>query len=57
MKHTILVTVYLLVMGGTIVLIDVLFLRDHFTLRLITNVSIVFVFALVYILALRNLFK
>ena len=35
---------YLLAMIGIIVGVDVLFLKDHFTVRLIVNVGIVLVF-------------
>jgi hypothetical protein len=45
------VTVALLVLAmvALIVVVDVLFLRDHFWLRLTVNVGIVAVFAAVYV--------
>lgn len=46
--------VYLVVMVGLIVGLDVLFLRDCFWARLATNVGIVAVFALAYLLYFRN---
>lgn len=57
MKHDILVIAYLATMGAVIILADVLFLRDHFWWRLGVNVAVVAVFALVYIVFLRNVFK
>lgn len=57
MSHTIFVTAYLVVMGLLIIGIDVLFLREHFWLRLGVNVGIVVVFALAYLLLLRDAFK
>lgn len=57
MKHDILVVVYLVAMGVLIIAVDVLFLRDQFWLRLGVNVGIVAVFALTYLLFLRNVFK
>lgn len=57
MKHDLIITAYLLLMGGLIIAVDVLFLRDHFWARLGTNVAIVTVFALVYLLALRHILK
>ena len=44
---------YLIVMIGVIVALDVLFLRNRFWLRLAVNVLIVVVFALVYYRMLR----
>lgn len=56
MNHTVFVVIYLLVMGGLIVGLDVAFLRDHLWWRLAVNVGIVAVFAIVYLTLLRNLF-
>jgi hypothetical protein len=42
------VVLYVLAMVGVVVGVDVLFLRHHFWLRLITNVGIVLVFGAVY---------
>ncbi|WP_154670783.1 hypothetical protein [Microbacterium gorillae] len=57
MKHDIFVVIYFVVMAGIIVSTDFLFLREHFWLRLGTNVAIVLVFALVYLTWLRNAFR
>lgn len=57
MNHTLFVFLYLVVMGGIIVALDVLFLRDHFWIRLGTNVGIVVLFALLYVLVFKNAFK
>ena len=57
MSHTIFVTAYLVVMGLLIIGIDVLFLREQFWLRLGVNIGIVAVFALAYLLLLRDAFK
>ena len=42
-----------IVMAALIVGLDVAFLRDHFALRLVVNVAVVLVFALLYF-SLRN---
>jgi len=55
-KHTIFVVVYLVVMGGLIVTLDVLFLREHFWWRLGTNIGIVLVFAIAYLGWLKKAF-
>ncbi|MBN9613705.1 MAG: hypothetical protein J0H64_09680 [Actinobacteria bacterium] len=57
MKHDTFTVVYLVVMGAIIIATDVLFMRDHFWWRLGTNVGIVAVFALVYLIFLRDAFK
>ena len=44
-------------MGGLIVLLDLLFLRDLFWARLGVNVGIVVVFAATYLLFLRDAFR
>lgn len=46
---------YVLVMVAVIVGVDVLFLRHHVLARLISNVAIVLVFGVVYLLFLRRL--
>lgn len=56
MKHTVFVLVYLVVMVGLIVTLDVLFLRQHFWWRLGTNVGIVLVFATAYLVWFRKAF-
>lgn len=48
------VTLYLLAMIAIVVGVDVLFLRHHFWLRLISNVGIVAVFLVVYLLFLKR---
>lgn len=45
---------YVLLMVGLIVAVDVLFFRHLFVLRLITNIGIVLLFALVYFVFLRR---
>jgi len=45
---------YVLAMVGIVVGVDVLFLRDQFWLRLITNVGIVLVFVAVYFRFLKG---
>lgn len=55
MGHTTFVIVGLVVMVALIVGLDVAFLRDRFTARLITNVAIVVVFALIYLLVRNHL--
>lgn len=57
MKQDVFVVIYLVVMGGLIVLVDVLFLRDLFWVRLAVNIGIVAVFAVVYLVFLRGVFK
>lgn len=57
MKNDILIVAYLAVMGGTIIAVDVLFLRNHFWWRLGVNVGIVVTFALIYFLFLRRLLE
>lgn len=47
--------IYFVLMVAVIVGADFLFLRDHFSARLISNVAIVVVFAAVYFLFLRRL--
>jgi hypothetical protein len=46
--------IYVLVMVGLIVGVDVLFLRHHFWPRLIANVGIVAVFVVVYLAFLKR---
>ncbi|MFF2050888.1 hypothetical protein ACFVU2_04745 [Leifsonia sp. NPDC058194] len=56
MRHIIFVAVYLVLMVGIIVTLDVLFLREHFWWRLGTNVGVVLVFATAYLVWLRKAF-
>jgi hypothetical protein len=48
-----LVALYVLVMVSIIVGVDVLFLRHHFWWRLLTNIGIVLLFAIVYLAFLK----
>lgn len=57
MKQDLIITAYLVIMGGLIITVDVLFLRDQFWARLATNISIVAVFALIYFFVLRHALK
>ncbi|WP_310963869.1 hypothetical protein [Nocardioides terrisoli] len=49
MGHAAVVVIGLVLMVALIVGLDVAFLRDHFALRLVTNVAIVGVFAVLYV--------
>ena len=55
MNRTAIAIIYLLVMIGTIVGIDLAFLRGDAGLRLVVNICIVMVFATVYLLVIRRL--
>ena len=57
MKQDLFVALYVISMGALIVLVDVLFLRDHFWWRLGVNVGIVLVFVAAYLLFFRNSVK
>jgi hypothetical protein len=48
------VVLYVLAMVGVVVGVDLLFLRHHFWARLITNIGIVLVFAVVYLRFLKR---
>jgi hypothetical protein len=48
------IALYVIVMVALIVGVDVLFLRHHFWPRLITNVGIVVVFGVVYMVFLKR---
>jgi hypothetical protein len=48
------VVLYVLAMVGVVVGVDLLFLRHHFWERLIVNVGIVVVFAVVYLVFLKR---
>jgi hypothetical protein len=50
----VLVALYVLVMVAVIVGVDVLFLREHFWVRLAVNVGIVALFGAVYVLFLKS---
>lgn len=41
-------------MIGLIVSLDILYLKDHFMLRLIININIVVVFIIIYLLIFKN---
>ena len=47
------VVLYVLVMVGVVVGVDILFLRHHFWARLLVNIGIVLVFVVVYVTFLR----
>jgi hypothetical protein len=49
------VVLYVLAMVGVVVGVDLLFLRHHFWERLIVNIGIVLVFAVVYLVFLKRL--
>lgn len=57
MKHSVLTFLYFVVMAAVIVLVDELFLRDHFWARLGTNIAIVAVFGTVYMVFLRHMLE
>jgi hypothetical protein len=48
------VVLYVLAMAAVVVGVDVLFLKNHFWPRLITNVGIVLVFAAFYLTVLKQ---
>lgn len=56
MTRAIFTVLYFVVMAAIIIGVDVLFLRNLLWPRLFTNIGIVVVFALVYLLFLRHLF-
>jgi hypothetical protein len=53
-KSQMAMVVYIVLMAGLIVAVDLLFFRDRFWGRLIVNVGIVLVFALFYFRFLRR---
>lgn len=57
MGHEVFAVSYFVVMAAVIIGADVLFLRHHFWWRLWTNIGIVAVFALVYLLFLKGAFS
>jgi hypothetical protein len=48
------IVLYVLAMVAVVVGVDVLFLRHHLWLRLITNVGIVLIFAIIYLKFLKR---
>ena len=54
MTKTLFQVLYVLTMIAVVVLVDVLFLRDKFGLRLWVNIGIVALFAIFYLLFLKN---
>ena len=54
MSRPVAVALYVLAMVAVVVGVDVLFLRNQFTLRLIVNIGIVLVFAGFYVRFLRR---
>lgn len=55
MSKNVTMVIYFLLMIGSIVGLDVLFLRDHFVARLIVNIVIVALFSGFYFLFLKDL--
>ena len=49
MRRPVTIALLVLSMVGVVVAVDVLFLRDRFWLRLVTNIGIVVVFGAVYV--------
>ena len=54
MKHDVFIIVYLVVMVALIIGLDVALLRDHLWWRLMTNIGIVALFAVVYLVFFRT---
>jgi hypothetical protein len=48
------IVLYVLAMVAVVVGVDVLFLRHHIWLRLVTNVGIVLVFAVIYLIFVKR---
>jgi hypothetical protein len=48
-KQTVGIVLFVLALVATVVCVDVLFFRHHFTARLIANVGIVVVFGTIYL--------
>jgi hypothetical protein len=55
MSKDVYMLVFFLLMIASIVGVDVLFLRKHFLARLIVNIAIVVLFAVVYFVFLKDL--
>jgi hypothetical protein len=55
MSKNVYMVIFFLLMIASIVGVDVLFLRNHFVARLIVNIAIVVVFAVVYFVFLKDL--
>ena len=55
MPRTIVIVLAVLVMIAIIVSVDVLFLKDYFWARLLSNIGIVAVFAVLYLTVLKKL--
>jgi hypothetical protein len=54
MTGTLFRVLFIAVMVAVIVIVDVLFLKHHFTARLIVNIGIVVVFAIVYFIFFKK---
>jgi hypothetical protein len=55
MSKNVYMVIFFLLMVGSIVGLDVLFLREHFLARLIVNIGIVVVFSAFYFVFLKDL--
>lgn len=55
MKMNLFRVLFIMVMIAVIVIVDLLFLRHHFTARLIVNIGIVLVFVVVYFIIFKKL--
>jgi hypothetical protein len=55
MPKTVVLVIFLLVMIGIIVGVDVLFLQNYFWARLLSNIGIVVVFGAIYLRFLKNM--
>lgn len=57
MNRTVFSVIYLIIMIATVVTVDLLFLRDHTTLRLLGNIGIVLLFVAGYFALSRRFTK
>ncbi len=55
MSKNVYMVIFFLLMVGSIVSLDVLFLREHFVARLLVNIGIVVVFSAFYFVFLKDL--
>ena len=55
MSKNVYMVIFFLLMVGSIVGLDVLFLREHFVARLLVNIGIVVVFSAFYFVFLKDL--
>ena len=54
MGKNVMVVIYVLAMGATVVIVDILFFRRRFLERLIANIGVVLVYAAFYLAFLKN---